>query len=297
MILALLAALAVAQKPPVFRAGVETVYLDVFVTRQDEPVLGLADHDFVVTDNGVAQAVRLMDLETQPFSAVLAFDASTSVSGGKLEQLRAAAQAFAARLGPRDTAALVTFSQKIKLRQPPTLDRDALRGALLGISPGGLTALVDAVFFCLKRGWGPGRPLIVLFTDGADNASFLSNEELLRAARESTALLQVVGSSERPPEQPQPLSNAAPRRDEPGYAYLLRRAAETTGGAFWWADSDALGPAFLKVLEAANARYLLAYEPRGVAREGRHRLKVSVKRSGVQVRARQEYVVPGSRAR
>lgn len=292
-----LLALALGQTPPVFRAQVETVYLDVFVTRQEEPVLGLADRDFAVTDNGAPQVVRLMDLETQPFSAVLAFDASSSVRGPKLSQLRAAAEAFAAGLGRRDAAALLTFSQKIELRQPPTVDREALRGALLGVRPRGLTALVDAVFLCLKKDWGRGRPLIVLFTDGADNASFLSNEDLLRAARESPALLHVVASSDLPPGPPQPLSNTAPRRDEPGYAYLLRRAAETTGGAFWWADSDKLGQAFLKVLEVVNARYLLAYEPRGVAREGRHRLKVSVKRPGVRVRARQEYVVPVAPAR
>jgi hypothetical protein len=51
------------------------------------------------------------------------------------------------------------------------------------------------------------------------------------------------------------------------------------------------------VLEAANARYLLSYEPEGPARAGRHRLKVSVKRKGVEVRARQEYVVHGTAER
>jgi VWFA-related protein len=292
LILPLLAALALAQQPPVFRAEVETVYLDVFVTREEAPVLGLAAHDFVVSDNGVSQAVRLMDLEALPFSAVLAFDASSSVRGAKLEQLRVAARAFAAGLGQRDEAALLTFSHKIELRQPPTPDREALRGALLEINPRGTTALIDALFLCLKKSWGRGRPLIVLFTDGADNSSFLSNEELLRAARESAALLHVVGT--RDPQPPASSMLTAPRREEPGYAYLLRQAAETTGGAFWWADEGALDRAFLKVLAAVSARYVLAYEPAGGPHAGRHRLKVSVKRSGVQVRARQEYVVPAA---
>ena len=54
---------------------------------------------------------------------------------------------------------------------------------------------------------------------------------------------------------------------------------------------------FQSVLEAANARYVLSYEPAGVARHGRHRLKVWVKRRGVEVRARKEYVVPATRPR
>ncbi len=84
---------------------------------------------------------------------------------------------------------------------------------------------------------------------------------------------------------------------EPDYVYLLRQAAETTGGAYWSADYGRLEPAFLRVLEAADARYVLSYEPKGVVRPGRHRLKVSVKRSGVEVRARQEYLVPDSPGR
>jgi hypothetical protein len=75
--------------------------------------------------------------------------------------------------------------------------------------------------------------------------------------------------------------------------YLLQRAADITGGAYWSASFGRLEAVFLRVLEAANARYLLSYEPEGPARLGRHRLKVSVKRKGVDVRARQEYVVPG----
>jgi hypothetical protein len=45
------------------------------------------------------------------------------------------------------------------------------------------------------------------------------------------------------------------------------------------------------VLETVNARYVLAYEPTGVPRAGRHRIDVSVRRRGVEVRARREYFV------
>jgi len=46
------------------------------------------------------------------------------------------------------------------------------------------------------------------------------------------------------------------------------------------------------VLETVNARYVLAYEPTGVSRGGRHRIELAVRRRGVDVRARREYYLP-----
>lgn len=288
--------LGLAQAPPVFRTGVEAVYVDVFVTRADAPVLGLEAEDFVVMDNDVRQRVEVVDRESIPTTALLALDASTSVMGERLVKLRAAAAAFLRGMAARDEAALLTFNQKIELRQAPTTDRSAVTAALERVRARGATAVIDALYVCLKRRWGTGRPLIVLFTDGEDSASWLENDDVLEAARESSALLYVVGTGAAGPAlgAPQFWSGRRDIQPEPGSVYLLRRAAETTGGAYWSANYDRLEDAFLKVLEAANARYVLSYEPEGIARVGRHRLKVSVKSGGLEVRARQEYVVPGA---
>jgi VWFA-related protein len=291
-----LALLVLAQAPPVFRAGVEVVYVDVSVTKKDAPVLGLAADDFVVMDNGVRQRVSLVDRESIPTTAVLAFDVSLSVAGEKLAALRAAAWAFLRGMSERDEAALVTFNHKIELRQAPTTERTVVAEALGRVFARGSTSVIDALYLCLKRRWGGGRPLVVLFTDGQDNASWLENDAVLQAARESPALLYVIGTEAAGGKYDSALLNsplAGPRAVPPesGYMYLLQRAADTTGGAYWSASFGRLEAVFLRVLEAANARYLLSYEPEGLARIGRHRLKVSVKRQGVEVRARQEYVV------
>ena len=292
--LAGLVLLILAQAPPVFRTGVEAVYVDVFVSRKGAPVPGLTADDFVVTDNGVRQHVEVVDRESIPTTAVLALDASTSVAGEPLVRLRGAAWAFLRGMAERDEAALVTFNHRIELRQAPTTHRAAVAEALERVEAHGATSVIDALYLCLKRRWSGGRPLVVLFTDGADTASWLPNDSVLQAARESPALLYVVGTgtaSERSAQAPN-LMGLRPVVSEPGHIYLLQRAADTTGGEYWSASYDRLEAAFLKVLEAANARYVLSYEPEGIAREGRHRLKVSVKRRGVEVRARQEYVVP-----
>jgi len=290
----MLAPLLLVQAPPVFRVGVEAVSVDVFVTRKGTALRGLGAEDFVVKDNGVLQRVEVVDRKTTPTTAVLALDRSASVSGRKLELLRAAARTFLKELRPQDEAALLEFDHRIELLHEATTDRAAVSNALDGLETGGASSVIDALYLSLERRWGTGLPLVVLFTDGRDAGSWLENEDVLRAARESSTLLHVVGTEIRGLQIARSTSGAgfAPVFTEPGYVYLLRRAAETTGGAYWAVDSaDHLEATFRKVLEAANERYVLRYEPRGVARRGLHRLEVSVRRRGVDVRARQEYVI------
>jgi VWFA-related protein len=321
-------ALVLAQQPPVFPTQVEFVYVDVLVTRKDAPVTGLASADFRLEDNGVGQQVELLDHTLVPTTVVLVLDGSASVAGADLVHLKDAARALLSGLGERDEAALVTFDEKVQLRQDATRDVLSVAAALDRIRPRGGTALIDALYLSLKTRWGTGRPVIVLFTDGRDSASWLDNEDAVQAARECSALLHVVGTeaarARSAPRDPNPslprLRTDSPRLDgfwrraslrsgmiraqgsrsgpgegESGHVYLLRRAAETTGGAYWAVESTTDLPAtFRKILEASAARYVLRYEPTGVPRAGRHRLKVSVRRRGVDVRARQEYVVAGA---
>lgn len=273
-----------AAPPPVFSVAVETVYVDAFVSRNDQAIAGLAAADFVVRDNGVEQVVRLVQRDALPTTAVLVLDTSWSLAGEKLGFVKQAAAAFVRGLRAQDRVALLGFSHDLVLAQEPTLDHDRVRTAIEGLEARGFTALVDAVWAGLKRDWGPGRPMVVVFSDGADSASFLDDGHLLRAARESRALLYVVGvDATRPTRR---------HGREPGAQSVLRRTAETTGGAYWTVSRHAdLAASFREVLDAVAASYLLAYEPTGVARAGRHALDVQVRRRGLQVRARQEYFV------
>jgi VWFA-related protein len=291
----ILAPLLLAQGVPVFTTGVEAVNVDVLVTRKGVALRGLRAEDFVVKDNGVRQRVELVDREQTPTTVVLALDRSASVSGRKLASLQGAARAFLGELSPRDEAALLAFSHRIELLVGATTDRAAVVRALDALQTGGASSVVDALYLSLKRRWGTGLPIVVLFTDGRDTGSWLDNDDVLRAARESPALLEVVGTEGRGLRITRSWRGPgfAPAYAESGYVFLLRRAAEATGGSYWAVDSDDhLEATFRKVLEAANERYVLRYEPQGVKRSGRHRLEVSVRRRGAEVRARKEYEVP-----
>lgn len=296
LVSAAVAGAASAQKQPVFRADVETVYVDVFVTRGGQPVPGLKATHFELKDNGVRQSLELATAEALPLLAVLVFDTSSSVEGERLLALRAAGHAFLAGLRPADQAALVSFCQEIGWRAGPTADKAVIRRALEGISPFGITAAYDALYAGITLSEKGGRPLVVLFSDGEDNVSILDEQQLLAVAERSNALVHVVGwrSPDRTPWRPGGFGGVSERLDlpEPEHIRVLRQIAEATGGRFWGADSpERLREAFAAIADAMGHRYVLRFEPSGVKREGWHRLEVKLRGQKGEVQARRGYWV------
>jgi len=222
---------------------------------------------------------------------VLVFDTSESLRGQNLEHLRAAGLAFVDRLQKDEPAALITFSEQVTLRVPATLDRRALRDAVGQLKSGGSTAVLDALYVALRLPWGGGRAAIVLFTDGDDNLSWVDADTVLTAARESTAIVNVVAAGQVDEAALATVGPVHVPTAESAYMRLLRRVAETTGGTVWPSTYGGLQRAFLEVLGSLNTRYVLSYEPEGVKRQGRHRLEVKVKDRQAEVQARTEYWV------
>ncbi len=184
------------QREEIFRFDVEvrTVYADVFVTHGGEPVRGLTEMDFEVLDNGVPQEVELLDHGTLPLTTMLLLDTSGSVVGNKLDQLRAAAHAFVEELQAKDDIGLLTFSREMDLRMDPSGDFASLHRSLERPMERGETGLHDALYAGLKIVEArTGRPLVVLFTDGLDNTSWLTEAEVLAVLKASDAVVYAVG--------------------------------------------------------------------------------------------------------
>ena len=283
------------QAPPVFRAQVETVYVDAFVTERGQPVVGLTASDFELKDNGARQSVELVGIESLPLLAVLVFDTSGSMAGEKLLALRAASAAFLEGLRPTDEAALLTFSQELRWRARASTDRDVVTRALAAVQPGGATAALDCLYAGLTLPETKARTLVVLFTDGQDNMSWLGEAEVKSAAERSNALVHVVGLRASTMEVASFVGRATTSTPiEPEHVRVLRQIAETTGGRFWEAGSPAhLKEAFAAIVEAMNTRYVLRYEPQRAA-TGWHRIELRLKGRKGAVHARRGYWI-GSR--
>jgi VWFA-related protein len=286
----LLAAVSAQAPPPTFAVETEAVYVDAFVTEGNRPVTGLTEADFELKDDGKPQRVEIVAVESLPLATFLVLDTSESVANEKLVQLQAAARGLLGRLRPGDQAALVTFDHEIRVRVPPTADRARLERGVNGILAGGSTALLDALYAGTMLASGGGRSLLVVFTDGEDNMSWLDADEVRRVLEESNVLVQAVGVVSTDAETTRLYEARRQAPPEPSHVRLLRQLAEVTGGQFWPAASpDRLGEAFLAIAEAMKTRYILRFEPDRVRREGLHPLEVKLTRRKGKVHCRKAY--------
>jgi VWFA-related protein len=261
-----------AAQPPAFRSGIEVVELDVSATRGGQPVQGLTAADFALTDNGVAQVVQSVTLDRLPLSVTLVLDTSESVAGDRLAHLIQAGEGLASALRADDRAALVTFSNVIDVRVPMTGDLAAVRTALSAMRGSGATALRDAVHLALElQPRDHTRPLVLVFTDGRDTTSWLSEDAVLDSARRVGVVVHAV------------------RVESDGF---LDRLADASGGRTWSATSDRqLRELFTRALDEMRARYLLTYTPAGVRTPGWHDIKVRLKNGRADINARPGYFV------
>ena len=269
----LLAAGAVVRTQNVtFSSRVEAIRVDVLVTDNDQPVHGLTAKDFEIRDNGVEQQIDLVSFDQIPLNVVLAFDMSDSVAGERLDRLRAAGEAILDGLTPHDQSALVTFSQAVGLGAPLTKDAGRVRAALDLANGAGSTSLIDGTYAAIQIGESDaGRALLVVFSDGLDTSSWLPADKVLDAAKRSDVVAYAVAV--RSPAKPD----------------FLRDLTSSTGGRLFEVEkTEKLDAIFIGIMQEFRQRYLLSYTPRGVARDGWHKLDVRVKRGGT-VRARPGY--------
>jgi VWFA-related protein len=271
-----------AQEPPTFPSEIGVVKLDVSLTRDGVPVENLRAEDFEVLDSGVRQQVELVSAGEIQIETALLLDTSGSVAGQKLEDLKQAVQRFVYGLGPHDVASLTTVAGEVRLRAAPTPDRAPLTAAVDAVEARGSTALCDAVFLGLTQLTPTERrPVLVVFSDGADFLSWLTPEDVEAAVKRSEAVLYVV-TSER-------WAVAAPGLRHSARTWLTQLAV-TSGGDFFLARERHLTETFLEVLKTLKTRYLLRYEPTGVAPGGWHPITVRAKCSKCDLHARQGYL-------
>ena len=256
-----LVAMVVAVTPAqqaTFSSRAFVVRVDVLATEKGIPVSGLTAADFELLDNDVPQSIDMIDTQELPVNAVLALDTSESTSGGRLVDLVGAADALLGDLRPAESAAITTFSQMVVPRVPLTTDKDAVRDVLRHVEPEGNTAAIDGAYVAMMSALAvDGRPLVVVFTDGVDTASWLRPSDLLDAAKRAIAVVYTVatGDARRWP--------------------LLQDLSDATGGRTIALESTRdLRAEFRKILTEFRSRYLLAFTPTGVAEKGFHRLRV-----------------------
>lgn len=270
----LVSAATVPAQTPTFSSRVEAVRLDVLVTDNGQPVRGLAAADFEVLDNGVPQSVDFVSFEQIPLNIVLLLDVSSSVVGERLGHLREASRAILGALKKDDQTALITFSEIVMQDAELTTDTKRVVAMLDAILPTGDTALTDGTYAGITvADSSNGRGVLMVFSDGLDTASWLTERAVIDAGRRSEVVVYAVSAGAKNPS-------------------FLRELTTATGGRLYEVESTRnLRAVFLAALEEFRQRYLLSYTPSGVARSGWHKLEVRVKGRRATVKTRPGYLV------
>ena len=270
-----------------FTARSELVVLNVAVTDDRGGfVSGLARDAFQVFENGSPQKVSFFAEQDAPATIGLLIDSSGSMLANR-DRIIAGITSLAQASHPDDEFLPLVFNDRVTpvlssvngFTSDPAELRDALTKNLRVL---GKTAFHDALSVAVDgvgRGSHERRVLLVL-SDGGDNASRLSFDDVLAKVQASNVVIYTIA-----------LLDPVALDRNPG---ALRRLAKATGGlAFEPRTVAVIGKTFRAIADDIRSRYTLAYEPADTATGGVKRVRVVLNapdRRDVKVRTRTGYV-------
>jgi Ca-activated chloride channel homolog len=268
---------------------VDTVVLHATVSdRRGIPVSELVKEDFQVYEDGIPQQIEYFSHEDIPVTVGLVVDNSGTM-GPKQREVIVSSLAFARSSNPEDQMFVVNFNENISFGLPdnmPFTDKmDQLELALSRINADGMTALYDAVAAALnhlKQGNRDKKVLIVI-SDGGDNASKQKLGDILSMANRSDAIIYTIGIFDE--------------NDPDRNVNALRQLAKATGGESFLPDST--GEVFSickRIARDIRSQYSITYLSTNKKQDGSYRaIQVRAgtpKRGHLLVRTRAGYYAP-----
>ena len=249
----------------------------------------LSEQDFQVYEDGVRQSIRLFRHEDIPVTVGLVVDHSGSMRR-KLPDVIAAARTFVQSSSPDDQMFVVNFNEKVTLGLPddiPLTNRPEDLGRAIANAPAtGMTALYDAIVVARKRLQTGSREkkVLIVISDGGDNASTHTLAEVLKMAEQSNILVYTVGIFDDEDADKNP--------------DVLRRLAAATGGeAYFPHQYSEVVTICERIARDIRQQYTIGYVSTSAALPGAYRsIRVAAGAAGygkLRVRARSGYIVGG----
>jgi len=237
-----------------FSSESQVVVLHVAVRDKKNYISRLDQSAFHVFENKQPQSVTFFSDQDAPVTVGLVIDSSGSMAPNR-ERVIAAALAFAGHSNPQDDLFVLGFNEDVNNPLPAdapfTRDVGTLRTALYAAIGGrGQSAVYDAVdagLAYLDRGQYE-RKVLVLVSDGGDNASATNRNQILAKAQASNAVIYTVGIID-------PVTTEA----DPGF---LKQLSEATGGLFFKPENVTdVGKVLDRVSHDIRSMYTIGYVP------------------------------------
>ncbi len=265
------AAVGYAQEPEAtFRSDTRLVPLyATAVNSKGQLVTDLPRSAFKVTENGVEQPIKAFLREDVPVSLGLIVDNSGSMRDRRAK-VEAAAIAMVKASNPKDQVFIVNFNDQAFEDVPFTSDIKKMEEGLARIDSLGGTAFYDAIDLSLDnvaKGKHDKR-VLMLITDGNDNASSTTLEKLLAKTGRANVVIHVIGL----------LSTEEPREAKKAQR-SLRSIADSSGGlCFFPKELEEVEKLALQVAHDIRNQYVITYSPLNAALDGSYRtVKVTAK--------------------
>jgi len=285
----------IAQEPTKFSVGTNLVVCHTTVMdKTGHLVTNLTKDQFTVFENGAQQEIKSVKLEDVPVSMGLIIDNSGSMRD-KRAKVEAAALALVKDSNPQDEAFVVNFNDEAFLDLPHgkdfTSDIKEMEEALTRIDSRGGTAMRDAIRMSIdhvKEKAHKDKKVLVVVTDGNDNGSIITLENLVKAAQQSETLIYGVG-----------LLGDEERHEAAKATRALKSLGEATGGAvFFPKDLAEVDKIAHQVAHDIRNQYTIQYTPSNTAMDGSYRqIKIAVKAPGnPTVRTRSGYYATADRS-
>jgi Ca-activated chloride channel homolog len=275
----------------IFRTQVEEVQLPVTVVDERRRlVTGLDRNAFTVYEDGVEQKITSFERRDIPVAVGILIDNSGSMRD-KRAAVNQAALNFVRASNPRDEVFIVNFSDVPHIDQDFTSSEELLKEALERLESRGGTALYDAVYASsehLKKHARLEKRVLLVITDGEDNASRLSLERAVRRLQDQEGpTVYTIGI----------LGGHRERRARRALSAL----AEQSGGvAFFPRDVTEVDSITQAVARDIRNQYTIGYRPsRSHAQGGYRTIKVEAQARGhrrLHVRTRAGYFPGQDRA-
>jgi VWFA-related protein len=277
-----------SSKPFAIRQQVNLVELPVTVRDREGRFVSTLDmSNFRVYEDGRQQEITLFRNEDIPGTVGLVVDHSGSMASKQIEVVEGA-QAFVQASNPQDREFVVNFADEVSLGlrndAPFTSNVDELRTALSAVSASGRTALYDAVASALENLQKDSldKKVLLLISDGGDNASKRNFAQVLRMAQTFNVIIYSIGLFDQ---------NSADQNPK-----VLKKFSDATGGyAYFPTSHSEVINVCRQIAIDIRHQYTLGYSPGDPDRSGYRKIRVTVtapSRGKLLVRTRAGYYFP-----
>jgi VWFA-related protein len=244
--------------------------------RNGKFVNGLSKASFRVFEDGRPQTISNFMADDVPLEMVVAVDISGSMMPA-LPKLKQAVKEFLTAVPERHEVTLLGFNDSVFALTRKSIDLTDRIRAVDRLSAWGATALYDTIIRGVDLlGRKIGRRALVVFTDGEDQGSHVTVDDVERRLQESDVTMYMIG-------QGRGVSVEHLRQ-------VMQRLSRPTGGRAFHTDRvEELHLAFDELLDELSHQYLVGYEPTNTRRDDAWR-EIKVLVDGQQnVRARLGY--------